>query len=71
MVDASIGGKTALNVNNIRNLIGCFYNPTEIVLCFDFLQTLNQQEICNGYAEIIKYSLILDYKLFLITTPSL
>ncbi len=64
MVDASIGGKTALNVNNIRNLIGCFYNPTEIVLCFDFLQTLNQQEICNGYAEIIKYSLILDYKLF-------
>ena len=64
MVDASIGGKTALNVNNIRNLIGCFYNPTEVLLYFDFLQTLNQKEMCNGYAEIIKYSLILDYKLF-------
>ena len=64
MVDASIGGKTALNVNNVRNLIGCFYNPTEVLLYFDFLQTLNQKEMCNGYAEIIKYSLILDYKLF-------
>ena len=64
MVDASIGGKTALNVKNVRNLIGCFYNPIEVLLYFDFLQTLNQKEMCNGYAEIIKYSLILDYKLF-------
>ncbi len=64
MVDASIGGKAALNINNIRNLIGCFYSPRESVLYFDFLKTLNQKEMCNGYAEIIKYSLILDYKLF-------
>ena len=64
MVDASIGGKTALNINNVRNLIGCFYSPTEVLLCFDFLQTLNQQEMRNGYAEIIKYALILDYQLF-------
>ena len=64
MVDASIGGKTALNVNDIRNLIGSFQTPKEVVLYFDFLQTLNQKEMCNGYAEIIKYSLILDYKLF-------
>ena len=64
MVDASIGGKTALNVNHIRNLIGSFQTPKEVVLYFDFLQTLNQKEMCNGYAEIVKYSLILDYKLF-------
>ena len=64
MVDASIGGKTALNVNNIRNLIGSFKNPEEVVLYFNFLQTLNKHDILNGYAEIIKYSLIIDCNLF-------
>jgi len=64
MVDASIGGKTALNVNNIRNLIGSFKTPIEVLLYYDFLQTLNSEEIYNGYSEIIKYALIVDYKLF-------
>ncbi len=64
MVDASIGGKTALNVNNFRNLIGSFKTPIEVLLYYDFLQTLNSEEIYNGYSEIIKYALIVDYKLF-------
>jgi len=64
MVDASIGGKTALNFNNIRNLIGTFKEPEEVILYFNFLETLNTNELINGYAEIIKYGLIMDDKLF-------
>ena len=64
MVDASVGGKTALNFNKVRNLIGSFKEPKEVIIYLPFLKTLNQDEIINGYAEIIKYSLILDYQLF-------
>ncbi len=64
MVDASIGGKTALNFEYSRNLIGLYYNPISIIIYSNFIQTLNKNEIINGLAEIIKYALILDIKLF-------
>lgn len=64
MVDASIGGKTALNFKNIRNLIGTFKNPYEVILYFNFIKTLDYNELINGYAEVIKYALIMDYELF-------
>ena len=71
MVDASIGGKTAINYNNKRNIIGSFKNPYKIFIHYDFINTLNQKEIINGFAEIVKYALIIDYNLFLLIKSNL
>ncbi len=57
-VDASIGGKTGINHGQIKNFIGSFYNPTEIFICIEFLQSLNEQEFLNGFSEVLKHSLI-------------
>ena len=58
MVDAAIGGKTAIDFNNIKNPIGTFADAEEIYICKDFLKTLPQIELINGYAETIKHALI-------------
>ena len=57
-VDASIGGKTAINYKKIKNFIGTFYNPSKIIICPKFLQTLDEQEFLNGLAEVLKHALI-------------
>ena len=64
MVDASIGGKTGVNTEKGKNLIGSYYFPTYILIDFSFLDTLPEKEKKNGYAEIIKYGLIADCSLF-------
>ena len=64
MVDASIGGKTAIDFHGIRNLIGTFNHPKKILLSLGFLNSLSKIEKINGLAEILKYSLIMDYSLF-------
>tara|TARA_B100001971_G_scaffold215185_1_gene259333 strand:+ start:5399 stop:6367 length:969 start_codon:yes stop_codon:yes gene_type:complete len=58
IVDASIGGKTAVNLNNGKNLIGSFYPPSERVVCSDFLATLPDSEQISGYCEILKYAFL-------------
>ena len=57
-VDASIGGKTAINFGNVKNLVGSFYVPDNVVVCSSFLKTLDQQEYLNGLAEVIKHAFI-------------
>ena len=64
MADAAIGGKTALNYKGIRNLLGTYKNPKDIIISTDFISTLSQENIRNGCAEIIKYALIMDSNLF-------
>ena len=64
MVDAAIGGKTAINFDDKRNLIGTFNNPHSIIIFNKFLKSLSANELIDGYAEIIKYSLIMDNQLF-------
>ena len=64
MVDASIGGKTALNIGGKRNLIGTFREPSELILYTQFLNSLSTKQLIDGYAEILKYALIMDEKLF-------
>ena len=60
MVDSSVGGKTAINSREGKNLIGSFYQP-KLVLCdIDFLETLSIRELRAGYAEIVKYGFIYD-----------
>ncbi|MBM2816468.1 MAG: 3-dehydroquinate synthase [Ignavibacteria bacterium] len=63
-VDAAFGGKNGINYDKYKNIIGSIHQP-EFVLCdFKFLETLPEQELKNGFAEIIKSSLIGNAKLF-------
>tara|TARA_B100000686_G_scaffold253789_1_gene264895 strand:+ start:573 stop:1685 length:1113 start_codon:yes stop_codon:yes gene_type:complete len=63
-VDASIGGKTGINSNQGKNLIGTYYQPDFILNDISILKSLPQREIISGYGEILKHSLILDKKFF-------
>ena len=65
MVDSSIGGKTGFNLPAGKNLVGAIYHPDKIIIDSELLNTLPVREYHSGVAEIIKYSLILDEKLFL------
>ncbi|MBN2689026.1 MAG: 3-dehydroquinate synthase [Gammaproteobacteria bacterium] len=58
MVDASIGGKTAVNTSFGKNLIGAFYQPQAVFIDPSLLQTLPMNELKNGMVEIIKHALI-------------
>ncbi len=58
MVDASIGGKVAINSKHGKNLIGNFHLPQNVFIGSDFLKTLPEIEMHNGYGEIIKYSFL-------------
>lgn len=59
-VDASIGGKTAINLENIKNQVGLFTMPEMVVIDPAFLQTLPGKEILSGFAEVLKHGLIKD-----------
>ena len=63
-VDSSIGGKTGINSNYGKNLIGTFYQPLAVLTDVNLLQTLNKREILSGYAEIVKHSIIKDKVFF-------
>ena len=63
-VDASVGGKTAVNHPAGKNLIGAFYQPRMVVIDVDTLKTLPKREFVAGVAEVIKYGVILSPELF-------
>ncbi|SEW15343.1 3-dehydroquinate synthase [Prevotella aff. ruminicola Tc2-24] len=58
MVDASVGGKTGINFGGLKNEIGVFSNAHTVILDTQFLQTLDRENICSGYAEMLKHGLI-------------
>ncbi len=60
MVDAAIGGKTAINLGNVKNQVGLFALPRAVFIYSGFLRTLEKQHMLNGIAEIMKYGLIID-----------
>lgn len=64
MVDASIGGKNALNVQPYKNIVGTFYQPKAILIDPTLLKTLSPRHYNNGLAEIIKIALVKDAKFF-------
>jgi 3-dehydroquinate synthase len=64
MVDASIGGKTAVNTPYGKNLIGAFYQPKAVFIDVDLLKTLPENEFKNGMVEIIKHAIIKDAEYF-------
>jgi 3-dehydroquinate synthase len=63
-VDSSIGGKTAVNLPEGKNLVGCFYQPRAVFIDPDTLETLPAEEITEGMVEVIKYGVIKDPSLF-------
>lgn len=58
MVDASVGGKTGVNFNGLKNEIGVFNNAFAVILDTGFLKTLDDRNIRSGYAEMLKHGLI-------------
>jgi 3-dehydroquinate synthase len=64
MVDASIGGKTAVNLPEGRNLVGAFYQPQMVLADVSSLSTLGERERREGWAEAIKHGFILDKGLY-------
>ena len=63
-VDSSVGGKTGINNNFGKNLVGTFFQPNFVLIDIDTLSTLPRREMIAGFAEVLKYSLILDKKFF-------
>lgn len=60
MVDASVGGKTGIDFANIKNSIGTFANPLQVIIDEQFLNTLPSRQFNNGKAEILKHGFIAD-----------
>ena len=58
MVDASVGGKTGINFRGLKNEIGVFNEAQTVILDTHFLRTLDRQNLCSGYAEMLKHGLI-------------
>ena len=63
-VDSSIGGKTGVNNQYGKNLIGTFYQPQIVLIDTNFLKSLKKKEFLCGYAEILKHAIIHDQKFF-------
>ena len=63
-VDSSVGGKTGINSQHGKNLIGAFYQPRLVLADIDALDSLPNREILSGYAEIVKYGLVNNITFF-------
>ena len=63
-VDSSIGGKVAINLDSVKNIIGAFYQPRAVLIDPDVLGTLPTRQISNGLAEALKMSMTSDKELF-------
>lgn len=63
-VDSAIGGKTAVDLDLGKNLVGAFYQPRLVFSEIDFLKSLDRRQVASGMAEVIKYAIIKDSDLF-------
>ena len=63
-IDSSIGGKTAINFGGVKNIVGAFYQPKQVLIDPNLLKTLPSRQISNGLAEAIKMALTSDAELF-------
>ena len=61
MIDASIGGKTALNIGSLKNQIGTFYQPSKVLIDFNLIDTMPDSVINDGLGEMFKYAILDDH----------
>src|SRR5690606_14279481 len=59
-VDASVGGKTGIDMDHVKNVIGPFAQPKAVFIATKFLETLDKRQLVSGFAELIKHGLIAD-----------
>ena len=64
MVDAAIGGKTGVDFSSFKNQVGLFIDPVSVVVDPVFLKTLDDKQWQSGFAEVLKYGLIIDRELW-------
>ena len=64
-VDSAIGGKTGINLDGGKNLVGAFWQPRGVFADIDTLATLPRREFVSGLAEVLKYGMILDAEFFI------
>ncbi|MDH5415309.1 MAG: 3-dehydroquinate synthase, partial [Flavobacteriaceae bacterium] len=65
MVDASVGSKTGVDLDNLKNLVGLFSDPQMVLIDTSYLNTLKEREMSSGVAEVIKYGLTFDDELLI------
>jgi len=63
-VDASVGGKTGIDLGSVKNIIGTFTQPKAVFISTDFLSTLDERQLISGFAEVLKHGLIADKDYF-------
>ena len=63
-IDSAVGGKTAVNLGGVKNVVGAFYQPKKVIVDIDTLATLPIRHFFNGYAEGIKMAVTFDSQLF-------
>ncbi|AMP99839.1 3-dehydroquinate synthase [Pedobacter cryoconitis] len=63
-VDASVGGKTGIDIDNVKNMVGTFSLPQAVFIEAEFLKTVPQREMLSGFAEMIKHGLIADQEYY-------
>lgn len=61
-VDSSVGGKTGINLGNIKNIMGTFYQPKLTYINVNSLNTLSEEDYISGLGEVLKYCFIYDYE---------
>lgn len=62
MVDASSGGKTGVNLDDVKNVVGAFSMPAATIISPEFLKTLPREQILSGWAEMLKHSVLTGAK---------
>jgi len=56
--DSCVGGKTSINFGAVKNILGTFYPPTEILICDEFLKTLSEDDFKSGLGEVFKFKIL-------------
>ena len=64
MADASVGGKLGVDFNGLKNQVGLYSNPKSVIINPEFLQTLPENQLKSGFAEVVKHALISDKNLW-------
>ncbi len=64
MVDASVGGKLGIDIQQLKNQVGLFANPRSVIIYPKFLESLQENQLKSGFAEIVKHALISDKNLW-------